>query len=225
MPAAHCRPMHVARTLQLLIVDDHALIREGVAQLITRHWPASTIRLAADWRQARAVLAETGTPDLVLLDLHLTDVNGFEALAELRRTHPLCPVAVLSGETNPVLAMQALRLGAAGFVPKLLDTQVLVQALELILEGGCYVPPFLERHPGMAAEADGQAPPPGSALTPRQRDVLACLVRGLANKEIARELGLSEPTVKAHLVGVFRVLQVKNRAQAVLAAQAWLRSG
>jgi DNA-binding NarL/FixJ family response regulator len=211
--------------LKLLVVDDHAIVREGTAQLIQRHWPDSTVALAADWPQARALLTDAHNIDLVLLDLHLPGVRRFEALRELRQSHPLVPVAVLSGETDPALALQALRLGAAGFVPKTEDTRVLLQAMELILDGGCYVPPFLA---GLQALADADsktsaaAQPDPSLLTPRQRDVLGCLVRGLANKEIARALGLSEPTVKAHLVCIFRVMRVKNRAQAALAAQAWL---
>jgi DNA-binding NarL/FixJ family response regulator len=201
--------------LRLLVVDDHAIVREGMVQLVQHHWPTAAVHEAASFAQAQATLAAAGPPfSLVLLDLQLGDASGLAPLRELRRQHPLLPVAVLSGDTDPARAQEALRLGAAGFLPKSSDTRVLLGALELMLSGGVYMPPFL-----LEPAATGTQP---VLLTPRQQDVLACLVQGQANKEIARTLGLSLPTVKAHLVAIFRALRVKNRAQAVLAGQGLL---
>lgn len=200
-----------APQLHVLVVDDHAVVRDGIAQLLQRHWPGCEVSAAAHLAQAHAVLAARPDVSLVLLDVHLPGTEPLQALRELRLAFPMLPVAMLSGDTDPVLARQTLRMGAAGYLPKSADTALLAHALRLVLDGNCYVPPFLLNVP----------PPPAAAaaLTPRQRDVLEGLIRGLANKEIARHLQLAEPTVKAHLVTIFRLLNVKNRTQAVLAGR------
>ena len=200
--------------IHLLVVDDHAIVREGIHQLVQRQWPDSQVSQAGDLAQAHAVLAARPDVTLVLLDVHLPHSEPLQALRDLRQRHPMLPVAMLSADTDAAVALQALRLGAAGYLPKSADTHLLTRALQLVLDGNCYVPPFLVR----------PAAPTGTTetLTPRQRQVLACLVRGLTNKEIARELDLAEPTVKAHVVTIFRVLKVRNRAQAALAGQDFL---
>ncbi|NRF65388.1 response regulator transcription factor [Aquincola sp. S2] len=202
--------------LHLLVIDDHPIAREGIVQLLQREWPDSEVSQAATLAQAHGVLAARPDVALVLLDVHLPGTEPLQALRELRLAFPMLPVAMLSGDTDPVLAQQTLRLGAAGYLPKSADTALLAHALRLVLDGNCYVPPFLLN----------LQPPPAAAqaLTPRQRDVLESLTRGLANKEIARQLELAEPTVKAHLVTIFRVLNVKNRTQAVLAGRQLLQS-
>lgn len=201
--------------LHLLVVDDHAVVRVGMAQLLRQLRDGCTVSEAGSWPQAQAVLAARPYVALVVLDVHLPDMPPLAALHELRRSHPLLPVAVLSADTDPDMAARALREGAAGWLPKAADPRVLISAIELVLQGGCYVPPFLlQRERGLPAET----------LTERQVDVLRQLVQGLSNKEIARALGMAEPTVKGHLVTVFRVLRVRNRAEAVGAGQAHLRA-
>ncbi|MBI3369165.1 MAG: response regulator transcription factor [Burkholderiales bacterium] len=193
-----------------LVIDDHAIVRDGIAQLLQRHWPGSELSQAAHLAQAHALLA--ARPDVTL---HLPGTEPLQALRELRLAFPMLPVAILSGDTDPALAQQTLRMGAAGYLPKSADSALLTHALRMVLEGNCYVPPFL---------LNLRSPPPDAqTLTPRQRDVLASLIDGLANKEIARKLDLAEPTVKAHLVTIFRVLKVKSRTQAVLAGRQLLQ--
>jgi len=200
--------------LHLLVVDDHAVVRVGLAQLLRGLRDGCEVSEAADLPRAQAVLAARPDVALVVLDVHLPGAAPLEALRELRRGHPLLPVALLSADTDPDLAAQALRDGAAGWLPKSADARVLLGAIELVLAGGCYVPPFLLQRPAAAAQ---------ESLTGRQLDVLGQLVQGRSNKEIARALGMAEPTVKGHLVTVFRVLRVRNRAEAVSAGQAHLR--
>lgn len=197
--------------LHVLVVDDHAIVREGVAQLVERVCPGSRVVMAADLEGAESQLDLHPQCGLVILDLHLPGLkHPLDGLRRLRNGRPLLAVLVVSGDEDTSLAQMALRAGAAGFVPKSSNTGALATALRLVLEGGCYVPSGLLQAAG--TDADPLAP-----LTPRQRDVLRQLVAGQANKEIARSLGMSEPTVKAHLVNIFRALGVRNRAQAVLA--------
>ena len=197
--------------LHVLVVDDHAIVREGVAQLVARELPGCRVTSACSLDEADALLGVHRDCGLVILDLHLPRLaHPLEGLRRLRARNPLLAVLVLSGDEDTALALQALREGAAGFVPKSSRTAVLAGALQIVIAGDCYVPPSL-------MQVQGSAGDPLAALTPRQRDVLRQLIDGKANKEIARCLGMSEPTVKAHLVNIFRVLGVRNRAQAVLA--------
>lgn len=207
-------PMQTHPPPHLLIVDDHAMVRSGLAQLLRTLRDPCEVSEAADLPQARAALAARPDIALVVLDVHLPDEPPLAPLRELRRSHPLLPVLLMSGDTDPLLAARALDEGAAGWLPKSADAPVLLNALDQVLAGGSYVPPFLLQRPAL----------PPEVLTDRQLEVLAQLVRGRSNKEIARQLGMAEPTVKGHLVTIFRVLRVRNRAEAALAGQAHLRA-
>lgn len=204
----------VAPDLHLLVIDDHAVVRVGLAQLLRGLRAGCEVSEAADLAQAQGLLAARPDVALVVLDVHLPGQPPLQALHTLRRQYPLLPVVLMSADSSPALAAQALHDGAAGWLPKSADTRVLIGALELVLAGGCYVPPFLLQRPA--------APPAQETLTERQVEVLGELVRGRSNKEIARALGMAEPTVKGHLVTIFRVLRVRNRAEAVSAGQAHL---
>jgi two-component system, NarL family, nitrate/nitrite response regulator NarL len=204
-----------ASGLHLLVVDDHTVVRAGMAQLLRSWRGGCEVSQAADLAQAQSVLAARPDIGLVVLDVHLPGLPPLQALHTLRRSHPLLPVMLLSADADPDLAAQALRDGASGWLHKTADMRVLLGALELVLGGGCYIPPMLmQRRPQVPAD---------ESLTDRQLAVLSELVRGRSNKEIARELGMAEPTVKGHLVTVFRVLRVRNRAEAVSAGQVHLR--
>ena len=207
--------METPAPLHIVIVDDHAIVRAGVAHLLRDLRPGCEISQAADLAQALAVLAARPDVALVILDVHLPGQPPLHALRTLRRSHPLLPVALLTADSDPDLAHEALHAGAAGWLPKSANVQVLVRALDLVLAGGCYVPPFLLRREPVATQ---------EVLTERQLAVLTELVQGRSNKEIARALALAEATVKGHLVTIFRVLRVRNRAEAVTAGHAHLRA-
>lgn len=200
--------------VHLLIIDDHTVVRIGLTQLLSQLPGGCEVSQAADLQQAQALLDARPDIALVVLDVHLPDMPPLAALSALRRSHPLLPVLLLSADTDRDLAARALREGAAGWVPKSADGRMLLAAVELVMQGGCYVPAFLRRRPAAMAE---------ESLTDRQLEVLSQLIHGRSNKEIARALGLAEPTVKGHLVTIFRVLRVRNRAEAVSAGQAHLR--
>jgi DNA-binding NarL/FixJ family response regulator len=214
-PASQSAAVPQSLPLHLLVVDDHAVVRLGLVQLMRGLRAGCEVSDAADLGAAKAVLAARPDVALVVLDVHLPGLAPLQALHELRRSHPLLPVLLLSADTDPDLAAQALRDGAAGWLPKAADTRMLLGALELVLAGGCYVPPFLLRRQGHTPAAE--------TLTERQLAVLAQVIQGRSNKEVARALGMAEPTVKGHLVTIFRVLRVRNRAEAVTAGLAHLR--
>lgn len=205
--------------MRLLIVDDHALFRQGLRFLLRDLDPQLEISEAGDCTEA---LAMAGEPfDLVLLDLHMPGTSGLEALQMMRQAFESSRIVVLSGEEDPRLVRKAIDQQAAGFIPKTSTPQVLLSALRLILADGVYLPTVALRDvgdggAGPAPEARGDRI--GQALSERQRDVLRKAVQGKANKVIARELGISEGTVKAHLAAAFRALGVKNRTEAVYAA-------
>ncbi len=209
----------MAELLHLLIVDDHAVVRMGMVQLLRGLRGACEVSEAGSLLQAQAVLAARPDVSLLVLDVHLPGQAPLQALHTVRRSHPLLPVLLLSADSDPELAAQALHAGACGWLPKSADARVLLGAIELVLAGGCYVPSFL-----LQPRTSMPSTLPQESLTERQLEVLGQLVQGRSNKEIARALGLAEPTVKGHLVTIFRVLRVRNRAEAVSAGQQHLRA-
>ena len=142
-------------------------------------------------------------------------------LQQIHREHLLLPVVVISGSDDTEDALQAIGAGAVGYVPQRSDLNTLVEALQLVLAGGTYVPPLKPLNDVVASVA--AAAPPSQAwaelpLTPRQKGVLDQLARGLSNKEIARELNVSVDTVKDHVAAVLKALGASSRTQAVLIA-------
>jgi DNA-binding NarL/FixJ family response regulator len=218
--------------MKVLLVDDHPLILAALQTMIQELDPDVQVTAVGSAGAARSALAaETDVDfDLVLLDLQLGDASGFDVLVEMRRDHPALPVVVVSASDRASDVIQAIDLGAMGFVPKRASNDTLVEALRLVMAGGIYVPPM---HLGSNGQRTGAGPAaipaadsPGYqvtpsfeelGLTPRQADVLTQLLQGKPNKEIARRLGLSVETVKDHVQAVLRALGVSSRTQAVLA--------
>lgn len=202
--------------LKLLIVDDHALFREGLCHVLRELDEQATILEAPDYERALQHAAANPELDLVLLDLNMPGKDGFTALDSFATRYPTLPVVILSASSLRSDIQRALDAGAMGYIPKDTTSAIMLGALRLILAGGIYIPPNL-------AQADTPAaldrPRNSTALTPRQLDVLALLVQGISNKDIATRLGLSEGTVKMHVTSIFRELGVSNRTQATLAAQ------
>ena len=171
---------------------------------------------------AAAIAKRDAAPyDLILLDLNLPGVGNLEALASIRDAFPQAPVVVLSGEDDPRMIRATIEHGAMGFVPKSSTPEILIQALRLILAHGVYLPLSAlasDDTPAPAAPATGDSAALLGNLSPRQVEVLHCVIRGQPNKLIARNLALSESTVKAHLSAVLRTLGARNRTEAVYAA-------
>jgi DNA-binding NarL/FixJ family response regulator len=206
--------------MNILVVDDHALIREAMRRVLKDLTPAAIIVEAADGRQALQLVADHAELELVLLDLTLPDIDGFSLLAQLRKTHPAVAVVVLSAQHDRGSVTRALDLGASGFISKNAGREIILGALRLVLAGGIYIPlEILGRGEPVAAHAP--AGPNGDlGLTMRQRDVLALVMQGKSNKAICRALELAEPTVKNHVTAILKALKVTNRTEAVIAARA-----
>jgi DNA-binding NarL/FixJ family response regulator len=213
-------PSRYRRGVRILIVDDHPLFRRGLHSLLRDLHPELEISEAGDCAQA---LTMAGQPfDLVLLDLHMPDVKDLGALDTVRPAFESSRVVVLSGEEDPRLVRRAIDAHAAGFIPKSSTPEILLSALRLVLADGTYLPEVALKDLGGdgAGEAARHVNPDSlsATLSPKQMEVLRKAVEGKANKVIARELAISEGTVKAHLAAAFRALGVKNRTEAVYAA-------
>ena len=205
--------------LKLLVVEDHALVREGLVQVLRQLEADVTVLEAADCHMATELLQDTGPVDLMLLDLGLPGLDGLSYLATLRKRYPGMRVVVLSGFDDPATVNKAMKSGAAGFVPKSFSSGRLLNALRVVISGGVVVPEALgvQKVAVPRAVSQGWVDPEKVGLTARQIEVLRLMARGKSNRDIANLLGLSEGTVKIHLSAVFRALGVNSRAQAIVA--------
>ncbi len=206
--------------MNLLLIDDHALFREGL-KFILRGLDEHLVIDEAGSVAAALALQHTAPFDLILLDLNMPGVGNLEALATIRAAFPQSPVVVLSGEDDPRMIRATIEHGAMGFVPKSSTPEILIQALRLILAHGVYLPvSALDSEESAPGAADAPRDPDALLrnMSPRQVEVLHCVIQGQPNKLIARNLALSESTVKAHLSAVLRSLGARNRTEAVYAA-------
>jgi DNA-binding NarL/FixJ family response regulator len=202
--------------VKILVADDHALIREAFRHLLTELKRGVTVLEAGDCDSACRVVAEHPDLDLLLLDLRLPGAGGLATLEKLRAEYPTLPVVVVSALEDPATVRGALARGAMGFIPKSSSNDVMLSALRLVLSGGRYLPPEILASQGTAADATPQSAEQ-LHLTDRQREVLVLMTQGKSNKQICRELGLAEATVKIHVTAILRVLKVTSRAQAIVA--------
>jgi two-component system, NarL family, nitrate/nitrite response regulator NarL len=207
--------------MKVLIVDDHPALREGVAALLRQSGPDTSVLQAGDVAEALAFVAQHADLDIVVLDIVLPGMSGLPAIAEFGRLRPDLPVIVLSSSETPQDARRALAQGALGYVPKSASPQTLIAAIRLVLNGDRYVPPLIldETAAARLAHLRQGAGNAVLALTDRQIDVLRQLVEGQSNRTIALGLGLSEKTVKAHVTGIFKALNVVSRTQAAAIAR------
>jgi DNA-binding NarL/FixJ family response regulator len=208
--------------MKLLVVDDHPVLREGLATLLGQIEPDTTVLEAGDAEEALALVAHHADLDVVILDIVLPGLDGLRAIAEFGRVRPELPVIVLSSSEDGDTVRRALAQGALGFVPKSASRHTLISAIRLVASGEIYVPALvLNGAPAARAAPVDLAPPSGPPqLTERQVEVLKLMSEGRTNIAIALELGLSEKTVKGHITAIFRILNVLNRTQAAAAARA-----
>ena len=204
--------------MHIILVDDHPLFREALRSTIRLGLPAARIEEAESIEAAKAVLAEKPGIDVIVLDLSMKGVTGFDGMISLRIRFPRIPILVCSGLEEGRIVREALRLGAAGFVPKSAARTTYMEALDCIMRGSIFVPdlPSCEAAGGEGADASARI----AALTPAQMNVLSMIKRGKLNKQIAFELGIGDSMVKAHVSEIMRKLGVRNRTQVALCASA-----
>lgn len=209
--------------MKVLIVDDHSILRAGISVLLKQENPATVIFEASDGAQALALAEAQPDLDAVLLDLQMPGGDGQSVLEEFGRRFPELPVVILTSTEDPEEVRRALSAGALGYVPKSASSVTLIGALKLVLQGDVYVPPLMlnERPRAVPEQPSTEALP---RLTQRQSEVLRLVQRGISNKLIARELGLSEKTVKVHITSILKALNVTNRSAAIGAVQELLRA-
>ncbi|SEP39480.1 DNA-binding response regulator, NarL/FixJ family, contains REC and HTH domains [Methylobacterium sp. UNC300MFChir4.1] len=206
--------------MNIIVVDDHPLFRDALRSMFRVGLPSARIEEAGSIEAAKRVLADRPGMDLIVLDLTMDDVKGFEGLMALRICFPRIPILVCSALDEPRIIREAIRLGAAGFVPKSAGKSVYMEALDQILAGAIYMPDSV----ASCSKANISEPIPAAALiatlTPAQMNVLTMIKRGKINKQIAYDLGIGDSMVKAHVSEIMRKLGVQNRTQVALCATA-----
>lgn len=211
--------------MKYLIVDDHALVAGALTLLLEDRDPEADVHTAATADAALELVDREGDADLLILDLSLPGVTGTELMEEIVRRQPMLKILVVSGLADQESIMRVLQLGAAGFVPKSLDTELLSSAIDFVLKGGVYIPSKLlteSQKDGFFTRTAARLKTPETApphLTDRQLDVLAQLAKGAPIKRICRELDLSEGTVKTHVAAIYRSFGASNRTEALIAAR------
>ena len=217
--------------MRVLVCDDHYLFREGLGLLLKRLDDSIDVSLCGSCEQGVQEAAHRSF-DLVLMDWHMDGLSGAAALAAFREAAPFAQLVVLSGDRSSALVRSVIDLGAVGFIPKDSSPEVLMVALRTIACGGVFLPGAAMSDHAVGGDGGSSSglwnDQPASAprdvreafphLTERQADVLRSALRGLPNKLIARELGISDGTVKTHLSAVFRELDVQSRTEALYVA-------
>jgi two-component system nitrate/nitrite response regulator NarL len=192
--------------VRILLADDHDLVRETIAAYLEAEG-FETVLLASNVDQTLQILAEQGHADLVLADYDMPGIDGLAGLARLINANAPHPVALISGAMSPEVGTAALTMGARGVVPKTLGSRAMVAAVQAMLAGETFAP-------APPALVTGEPP-----LSPRELDVLRGICAGKSNKEIARDFGLQEVTVKLHVKTMSRKLGAKNRTHAAMIAR------
>lgn len=200
--------------IRVLIADDHAVVRTGIAQVLTNASDMEFVGAAADGAEA-VELARRHTPDVVLMDLSMPEIDGISATKRVREALPEAQVVVLTSFSDRERILMALDAGAIGYLLKDAEPAELLAGIRAAARGES---PLAPKAATALIEARARRRPEDE-LSEREREVLVCVGKGLPNKLIARRLGISEKTVKAHLTSVFRQIGVDDRTQAALWAQ------
>ncbi|WP_249978300.1 response regulator [Vreelandella olivaria] len=208
----------------LLVADDHPLFRDALHAVISAGLADTQLLEANDLATAIRTIEAHDELDLLLLDLSLPDADGLEGLKTLRDTFPWLPVAIVSAHQERQLVLDAIAMGAVGYIPKSTPREQLLVALTQILQGQLYLPADIMRRPSAQSEPHVDKLPPETSrgrlasLTDKQLDVLDCMAQGMSNKHIARELSIAETTVKTHVSAILRKLEATSRVHAIVIA-------
>jgi DNA-binding NarL/FixJ family response regulator len=203
---------------RLVIADDHPLFRDALRLTIAQTLPEAEIAEADSFDSLRAALDAASETDLVLLDLSMPGMQGFSGLLFLRAQFSAVPVVIISANEEPRIVRLALELGALGYIAKSATPVEIRAALSALLAGKTWTPASVDLR-RRAEDPDAELAPRLARLTPQQIRVLMMLTEGLANKQIAHALEVSEATVKAHVSAVLQKLNADNRTQAVILAR------
>jgi DNA-binding NarL/FixJ family response regulator len=198
------------KKIRIMLIDDHAMFRSGLRMVLHESLPDTEIIEAGTLNEAMQCAPDQ--LDVVLLDIKLPGLNGVDGIALIKRRWPQVPVLMLSSQDEPETVHMALARGATCFISKADTAERIVTLLEMVLRGDIFAQ--LDQ-----ANSGGNIPGMLQHLTPRQCEVLDLLCKGMSNKLIARELDLSENTVRGHVQAILGFLQVSSRSEAVFAAR------
>jgi len=198
-------------TPSFLIADDHPMVRDALASALGQVFPGAEIVMAATLSQAQAALDREPETDVLLLDLDMPGMDGLTGVALLRSEHPIVPIIVVSAAREPAVVRRAYEFGASAYIDKSASLEEIVGTVGAVLDGEIFAPPEAEPADTFAQRA--------AQLTPQQWRVLALMIQGDQNKQIAHKLGVGEATVKAHVTVILRKLGVRSRTQAVIEAR------
>jgi DNA-binding NarL/FixJ family response regulator len=201
-------------TIRVLVADDHAAVRAGIVMILDGVADIEVVGEAADGAEAVALAGET-RPDVVLMDVRMPRMDGIAATRELAG---VADVLILTTFDIDEYVFGALRAGAAGFLLKNTDADSLVDAVRLVARGDGLISPGVTRRliSAFAEQAPRREQADTTVLTPREREVLACVGRGMSNAEIARALDMAEATTKTHVSRVLSKLNLRSRVQAAI---------
>lgn len=205
--------------MRVLMIDDHALFRMGLSELLERRG-IEVVAAVGDCRQGIEWVEEKA-PDVVLLDMRMPAMGGLEVLQELRRRAVTMPVVMLTTSREETDVVNALQSGARGYLLKDMEPDDLIKALGDIVAGQTVVAPELTIVLAKAVQGEVSAMAPSrmlAELTPRELEILCHLAEGQSNKVIARNLGISDGTVKLHVKAILRKLDVHSRVEAAVIA-------
>jgi DNA-binding NarL/FixJ family response regulator len=219
---------------RILLIDRHGVYRKGLRLALQIHFPGSHVLEAESLQEARKEFDPDGVLDLVLVDADEPDAS-FDVLRSLRQSHPRTRLVALSATADRAAILGSLENGLFGFISKSQSDSEIFSAIKDILSGRIYVPFIMSQLDGVNGSAAGarsagmDSPPPDrnahpKKLTPRQRQILPLLAKGMSNKEIARALKIAEGTTKIHASGLLRALGVRNRTEAAVAARDYVPS-
>ena len=209
----------------IVIADDHPLFRDAIRGVLLKLFPEVNILESHNVDSTLDIIAADPDIDLVLLDLNMDGMDGFNGIVKIRNTHPEIPIVVVSSEENRAIVLQTITCGAIGFISKSTEGSKIEDALMSILDGQIYLPPDIIRSSEDSSSQDksdsGSTHAPldpslVSTLTRRQLLVLEHIVLGQSNKQISYDLDIAETTVKAHVSAILNKLKVNNRIQAAL---------
>ncbi len=203
-------------TINILLIDDHPLYRDALKPVIEQLAQTVNISEAASLSEAFTHIEKQTDFDLVLLDLTLPDSDGLKSLLPISQLLPETPVVVISASENNHLVVHLLSAGARGYIPKSADSEVIKNALLLVLSGEIYIPSVVLESLSHPAEIEFD---PDAMLTRRQDEVLQLLARGYSNKQIGKLLDIADTTVRTHVSDIIHHLHANNRTDAVVKAQ------
>lgn len=211
------------KPIRILIIDDHTLFRNGIKLVLQRHEGFEVVGEAGDGLEG-VKRAKQLKPDVVLLDLHMAGTGGLEALRVLVEDVPEAQVIMLTVSEDADDLLETLRSGARGYLLKNIDTDFLLESIRRAAQGESVMSPQIAHKLADSLRApqqkDSVAMPDISPdkLSPREREIIVMLARGASNKEIAKTLDLSESTIKIHVQGILRKLNIAKRVQAAVYA-------